>query len=183
VTRPDVVYVESATGLVYTGPAAGRAAVINTPGGGSSRNVRRPDLVPGVDPFIQNGGLLFLNSAAFAIPQPGTFGNLKRGMLHGPGFAQLDLVASKHWAIGRGRQDVEFRIEAFNVLNRNNFSNPVATLPNALPASAGAANTVQPGEAFTSGAAGTFGRLSSTVGRTVGLGTNRQMQFAFRLNF
>jgi hypothetical protein len=92
-------------------------------------------------------------------------------------------VASKHWAVGRGGQDVEFRIEAFNVMNRNNFMNPVATLPNALPANPGVANTVQPGEAFTPGAAGTFGRLTSTVGRTVGLGTNRQMQFALRVNF
>ncbi len=183
VTRPDVVYVDSATGGVYTGAAVGRAAVINTPGGGSSRNVRRPDVVPGVDPFITSGGLLFLNPAAFSIPQPGTFGNLQRGKLHGPGFAQLDLVAAKHWAVGRGGQDAEFRIEAFNVTNRNNFMNPVATLPNALPANPGVVNTVQPGEAFTSGAAGTFGRLTSTVGRTVGLGTNRQMQFAFRFNF
>jgi uncharacterized lipoprotein YmbA len=66
VTRPDVVYVESATGAVYTGPAAGRVAMVNTPGGGSSRNVRRPDLIPGVDPFIKDGGLLYLNPAAFA---------------------------------------------------------------------------------------------------------------------
>jgi hypothetical protein len=183
VTRPDVVYVESATGLVFTGPAAGRVAVVNTPGGGSSRNVRRPDLIAGADPFIKDGGLLFLNPAAFSIPKPGSFGNLQRGKLHGPGFMQFDMMASKHWGIGQGGQDVEFRIEAFNILNSNNFSNPVATLPNALPASAGAANTVQPGEPFTAGAAGTFGRLTSTVGRTVGLGTNRQMQFAFRVNF
>ena len=32
-------------------------------------------------------------------------------------------------------------------------------------------------------AAGTFGRFTSTVGRTVGLGTPRQAQFALRLNF
>lgn len=183
VTRPDVVYVESATGLVYTGPAAGRVAVINTPGGGSSRNVRRPDLIPGVDPFIKDGGLIFLNPAAFAIPKPGMFGNLKRGELHGPGFVQLDMVASKHWGLGSAGRDFEFRMEFFNILNQNNFSNPVGTLPSALPANPGVANTIQPGEPFTSAAAGTFGRLTSTVGRTVGLGTNRQVQFAFRVNF
>ena len=32
-------------------------------------------------------------------------------------------------------------------------------------------------------AAGQFGKLTSTVGRTVGLGTNRQVQFGIRLNF
>jgi hypothetical protein len=33
------------------------------------------------------------------------------------------------------------------------------------------------------GTAGTFSSLTSTVGRTVGLGTNRQVQFAFRYSF
>ena len=36
---------------------------------------------------------------------------------------------------------------------------------------------------YTSAAAGTFGTITSTVGRTVGLGTSRQVQFALRLNF
>jgi hypothetical protein len=46
------------------------------------------------------------------------------------------------------------------------------------------ANQLQPGQPFTQAAAGaTFGLLRSTVERTVGLGTNRQIQFALRLNF
>jgi hypothetical protein len=63
----------------------------------------------------------------------------------------------------------------------------VGTLPNAIPTGAAgttpASTTVQPGQPFTTAAAGTFGRLTQTVGTTVGLGTNRQVQFAFRLNF
>ena len=51
ITRPDVVYRDGA-GSFFLNPAADRVAVINTPGGGASRNVRRPDLVPGVDPII-----------------------------------------------------------------------------------------------------------------------------------
>ena len=59
-----------------------------------------------------------------------------------------------------------------------------ASLPNALPTSSlTEANRVQPGQPFTSAAAGTFGRATSTVGTTVGIGTNRQIQLAFRLNF
>ncbi|MGH9140802.1 MAG: TonB-dependent receptor, partial [Vicinamibacterales bacterium] len=182
VTRPDVVYVDG-TGTVFTNPAAGRAAVINTPGGGASRNVRRPDLIPGVDPFITSGGVLFLNPAAFAAPAPGTFGNLERNSIHGPGFQQVDFVASKHFAFG-GLRNVEIRVEVFNLFDRANFSNPVGTLPLALPAnSTTEANKLQPGQAYTSGAAGPFGTVTSTVGRTVGLGTARQVQFAFRLNF
>ena len=96
------------------------------------------------------------------------------------------MVIVKRIGVGRG-PNVELRAEIFNLLNRNNFANPVGTLPNALPTGAAgttpASNTVQPGQAYTSAAAGTFGRLTSTVGTTVGLGTNRQVQFAFRLNF
>jgi hypothetical protein len=161
------------SGTVFNNPAAGRTAVINTPGGGNSRNVRRPDLVAGVDPFIAGGGVLFLNPAAFATPKPGTFGNLERGSLHGPLFSQIDLVLAKHFPFGGGR-NVEFRTEIFNLFDRANFSNPVATLPNALPSAATTeANKVQPGQAYTSAAAGTFGAITSTVGRTVGLGTSR----------
>jgi hypothetical protein len=182
ITRPDILYMDGA-GNFFNNPAAGRTPVINTPNGGASRNVRRPDVVPGVDPFITSGGLLFLNPAAFATPLPGTYGNLQRGALHGPGFAQVDLVVAKHFALN-GPRNAEFRIEVFNVFDRTNFSNPVATLPNALPTTAlTEANRVQPGQAFTPAAGGTFGTLTSTVGRTVGLGTNRQVQLALRLNF
>ncbi len=182
VTRPDIVYVDAA-GNVFLNLAAGRTAVVNTPGGGASRNTRRPDVVPGVDPFIEDGGLIFLNPAAFAIPKPGTFGNLERNSIHGPSTRQLDLVLAKQFGIGRGA-NVEFRLEIFNLFNQANFANPVGTLPNALPTTAlTEANKVQPGQPFTPGAAGTFGRLTSTVGTTVGLGTARQTQLGFRLNF
>jgi hypothetical protein len=45
------------------------------------------------------------------------------------------------------------------------------------------ANRVQPGQPYSAAAAGTFGRLTGTVGRTVGLGTPRQVQLALRLMF
>ena len=148
VTRPDVLYVDGA-GSYFNNPAAGRTAVVNTPNGGASRSVRRPDLVPGVNPFLTNGGLLFLNPAAFATPVAGTYGNLERGSLKGPGFAQLDMVIAKHFALN-GARNAEFRVEIFNLFNRTNFSNPVATLPNAIPTTAlTEANRVQPGQAFT----------------------------------
>ena len=182
IVRPDVVY-RDATGNIFANPAAGREAIVNVPGGGASRNVRRPDLVPGVDPFIKDGGLLFLNPAAFATPAPGTFGNLERNSIHGPAFRQVDFFASKKIALG-GRANVELRAEVFNVLNTVNFSNPIGTLPQAIPTAAlTEANRVQPGQPYTAAAAGTFGRLSGTVGRTVGLGTPRQVQFAARVSF
>jgi hypothetical protein len=177
VVRPDVAYVDAA-GVVFSTPAAGRVAVINTPGGGASRNVRQPNLVPGVNPYLKNG-TQWLNPAAFAVPAPGEFGDLTRGLLRGPSFNQLDAVFAKRIPLA-GRSDIELRAEVFNLFNRDNFANPVATLPNALGTST---NQIQPDQPYTAAAAGTFGKLTSTVGRTVGLGTNRQAQFALRVNF
>ena len=183
VTRPDILYRDTASGLYYTGPAAGREAVINTPGGGASRNVRRPDVVPGVDPFIEDGGLIFLNPAAFATPLPGTFGNMERNSVHGPNFRQTDFFFSKEFSTG-GRSNLQFRMEVFNLFDTVNFANPGGTLNAAIPATVGQASTVQPGQPYTAAAAGpAFGRLTGTVGRTVGLGTPRQIQFALRFQF
>ncbi len=170
----------------------GFAAVINTPGGGASRNIRRPNLVQGANPFLNNN-LNMINPAAFATPAPGTYGDFPRNALSGPNFKQVDLTLSKKFRFNE-TMNVEFRTEFFNIFNNPNFANPSTTLSNALPNltyaaatqtfSAGTSNVVQPGQAFTQGAAGTtFGLLRSTVGRTVGLGTNRQIQFAFRFSF
>ncbi|MGH9802168.1 MAG: TonB-dependent receptor, partial [Blastocatellia bacterium] len=177
IVRPDVVYVDAA-GLVYQTPAAGRSAVINTPRGGASRNVRRPDLIAGVNPFL-NSDRTILNPAAFAAPKPGAFGNLERNSIHGPSFFQQDFILAKKFAITE-TANIEFRTEVFNLFNVTNFGNPPGTLPNVLGTGT---NQLQPGQPFTSAAAGTFGILNRTVERTVGLGTNRQIQFALRLNF
>ncbi len=177
ITRPDIVYVDAA-GNVFGSPAAGRTAVMNTPGGGNSRNVRRPDLLPGVNPFI-NKDRTILNPAAFAIPKPGTYGNLVRNQIHGPRFVQQDLIVAKKFAI-RESTNIEFRTEVFNIFNSTNFATPPAQLPNTY----GAGATLQPGQPFTAALAGSaFGVVNRTVERTVGLGTNRQIQFALRLNF
>src|SRR4029077_14067146 len=129
ITRPDVVYVDAA-GNVFGNPAAGRTAIINTPGGGNSRNVRRPNLIPGVDPYLKNGNQ-WLNPAAFAIPAAGEFGNLQRGAIRGPSFRQLDLVLVKGIPTG-GRSQLDLRFEVFNVFNTINYALPSGRLNNAL---------------------------------------------------
>ena len=186
ITRPDVVYRHNSTGAITTAPvlAGGvpvTTAIINTPGGGSTRNVRRPDVVSGVDPFLKSGGLTFLNPAAFATPAPGTFGNYVRNTLHGPGLTQLDLTLAKAIPIHE-QKNLEFRAELYNLLNHTNFANPFAVLPSSLGTAANQLQPSQPFSASTSGA-GTFGLLQSTVGRGIGLGTNRQVQLSLRLNF
>ena len=169
----------------------GFVAVINTPGGGASRNVRRPDLVPGVNPYL-TADRLTVNPAAFTTPAPGTFGNVPRNFLSGPHFQQIDVVFNKKFKFTEST-NLEFRTEIFNIFNRANFDVPGTRLNLALPTvgqtggvytiSSGA-NVVQPGQPYTAGAAGgTFGLLRQTVSRDVGLGTSRQIQFALRLNF
>ena len=51
------------------------------------------------------------------------FGNAPRNSVRGPKFWQVDAVASKQVALV-GRTMLEFRLEAFNVLNRTNFRAP-----------------------------------------------------------
>ncbi len=156
ISRPDNI---TANGITVT----------NIPGG-NSRGTQRPDLVPGVDPYLKDG-VRWLNPAAFATPQPGTFGNLPRNFLRGPGFAQVDLMFSKDLRF-TATQGVQFRVEIFNIANRLNYESPAATLPNGAP-----------GAAFTDAAAGTFGYMLGPLNRTVGLGTARQTQLSLRYTF
>ncbi|HXS00804.1 MAG TPA: hypothetical protein VN724_09540, partial [Pyrinomonadaceae bacterium] len=166
----------------------GFVGVINTPGGGASRNIRRPNLIPGVSPYLNNDRNI-INPAAFSIPLPGAFGDLPRNALRGPNFRQFDLVFNKRFPITEST-NLEFRTEIFNIFNFANFAVPSTTLNNALPTvnTAGVLSTggLQPGSSngfSQSQAGGTFGLLRQTVERTVGLGTSRQIQFALRLNF
>jgi hypothetical protein len=157
ISRPDTTAVNGAT-------------LINIPGG-NSRGTQRPDLVPGVNPYLTSGGVRWLNPAAFTTPQPGTFGNLPRNFLRGPEFWQLDLMFSKDLRF-LNTQNVQVRLELFNITNRLNFENPAATLPNGTP-----------GVPFTDAQAGTFGYILGPLNRTVGLGTARQTQISLRYSF
>lgn len=168
----------------------GFIGVPNVPGGGASRNVRRPTVVSGQSFYLDNDRNI-INPAAFAIPVAGQFGDLERNALLGPNFRQFDVVLAKKFYIGE-TMNFEFRTEVFNIFNITNFAAPSARLNDALPSvsfnSTGNFYTVgsglQPGEAYTQSTAGsTFGLLRQTVERSVGLGTNRQIQFAFRFNF
>jgi hypothetical protein len=188
IARPDILYRDTLTGLYYESPVIGASgqvestAVVNVPGGGSSVQVRRPDLVPGVNPYVATSTGYYLNPAAFAIPQPGTYGNLGRNALRGPGFAQLDATVSKRFPISE-KVAIELRGDIYNLLNHPNFANPPSQLGDPVPSSPGGLG-LPPGSALTPSAAGTgYGLLSSTVSQFIGLGTARQIQLALRLVF
>ena len=157
ISRPDNVTVNGVT-------------VTNIPGG-NSRGTQRPDLIPGVDPYLNGGGVRYLNPAAFTTPQPGAFGNLPRNFLRGPNFWQADLVVSKDFRFASS-QGIQVRVEMFNIANRLNYENPAINLPNGTP-----------GVPFTDAQAGTFGYMLGPLNRTVGLGTPRQMQLSLRYSF
>lgn len=185
-TRPDIVYQVNSTGQFVSAPivqngAVLTTAVINNPFGGAFRNNRRPDVVAGVNPFLSVGDSRYiLNPAAFSIPKPGTFGDLGRYALHGPGLSQLDFTLHKKFIIREAR-NIELRAELYNILNKANFANPPATLANGLGTSA---TQLQPGQSFTPSTAGAaFGIANSTVSKDVGLGAQRQIQLSLRFNF
>jgi Carboxypeptidase regulatory-like domain/TonB dependent receptor len=151
IARPDTVTVNGVT-------------ITNVPGG-NSRGTQRPDLVPGVDPYLKQG-VRWLNPAAFAAPLPGTFGNLPRNLLRGPNFWQIDLMTSKDFRFGQ-TQGIQVRVDVFNLMNRLNYESPAAALP---------AGVV--GLPFNDATAGTFGYMLGPLNRTVGLGTARQTQIS-----
>lgn len=63
----------------------------------------------------------YLNPAAFSTPPAGTFGNVGRNSIDGPGYANLDFAISRGFNVGRAGR-LELRAEAFNLLNRINYT-------------------------------------------------------------
>ena len=63
---------------------------------------------------------------ALSLPIPGTFGNVSRGSLRGPGLVSVDTSLFKKFKISE-RWNLQLRAEVFNILNHSNFSlaNPI----------------------------------------------------------
>jgi carboxypeptidase family protein/TonB-dependent receptor-like protein len=65
----------------------------------------------------------YFNRAAFAQPEPGTYGNEKRNSLVGPHFWNVDLAVSREISVV-GMQRLELRLETFNLFNTFNWGDP-----------------------------------------------------------
>jgi hypothetical protein len=98
---------------------------------GTGENRDRVDLVG--DPFtgfssaIANSlAIQYITKAAFANPATGTFGNIGRNPIYGPGFGSVDFSVFKKTPITE-RVQAEFRVEIFNLFNRTNYANPSTT--------------------------------------------------------
>lgn len=62
------------------------------------------------------------NTAAFAVPAVGTFGNAGVGILRGPGINNWDMAASKRFLLFSESRWIQFRGELFNAWNHTQFS-------------------------------------------------------------
>jgi len=128
---------------------------------GDSRNPIRPSWNPAfVGNVILGGPNQYFNPNAFILPPTGTYGNVGRDVLTGPGLASLDFSVVKSTALSE-RVHLQFRAELFNLLNRANFGSPNAVV---------------------------FSSASSTPASTAGVITNtattsRQIQFGLKLLF
>jgi hypothetical protein len=80
---------------------------------------RRPDLVGDANgpKTIEQ----WFNTGAFAAPAPNTFGNAPRSVVRGPWRHWTDLALFKNFAVNN-QVRMQFRLEAFNVLNETNFT-------------------------------------------------------------
>jgi hypothetical protein len=149
----------STLGILRTGVADTVYLGTNTFGNGDFIN-QRPDCVAGIDPYAHPQTISdWLNPAAFSMPAAGTFGTCGRNTIYGPNFRSVDFSVLKEAKLGESR-NLEFRAEFFNIFNHPAFGQPDTTFGT-------------PG----------FGEIFNTLGRTLGAGTSRQIQFALKFNF
>ncbi len=160
----------AALGILRTGVASTVHIGTNTFGNGDFTN-QRPDRVPSVSQYGTGSGPdNFLNPAAYKMPLPGTFGNLGRNTFYGPSYKQIDFSILKKTRLTESK-NFEFRAEMFNLFNHPNFDEPNGFF-------GGTTNAQNQFVPFPS-----FGQIFNTLGRTLGVGTSRQIQLALRFNF
>jgi len=133
----------------------------NPTNNGDSRNPIRPSWNPAFNGLVILGRPdQYFNPEAFIVPVSGTYGNVGRDSLTGPGIVELDVSALKATTIF-DRVNLQVRAEFFNVLNHTNFGTPNTVVYSA------AASAPSP----------TAGVITSTAT------TSRQIQFGLKLNF
>jgi len=116
----------------------------NRSGDGDIRNPDRPDLNPSfTGPIVTGNPAKWFNPNAFSLPPVGTYGTLGRGSFTGPGLADVDFSILKTTRISEG-MTLQFRTEAFNILNHPNFGTPNTTVfsGSSINASAGYIGTL-----------------------------------------
>ncbi len=134
----------------------------NVSGDGDTRNPDRPSVNPSFSgPIVLGTPNQWFNPNAFVLPAFGTYGNLGRGTLTGPGLVAVDVSLFKNTKISE-KMTLQFRAECFNLPNHANFGTP-----NAI--------------AFSKNSAGQF-IVSPSAGLITATATpSRQIQFGLKL--
>jgi hypothetical protein len=65
----------------------------------------------------------WFDPTAFTLPENGTFGNLRRNALYGPGYQNENLSAGKYFDIHE-QMKLQFRIDTTNIFNHTNYNLP-----------------------------------------------------------
>lgn len=100
----------------------------NPTGNGDTRNPVRPSRNPAFTGRVVEGGpAQYFNPAAFLAPDAGTYGNVGRDVLTGPGVSGLDASLLKITPLSE-KVRLQFRAEFFNLLNHANFATPNAVV-------------------------------------------------------
>ncbi|MSO20671.1 MAG: TonB-dependent receptor [Acidobacteria bacterium] len=118
---------------------------------------------------ILGGPDKYFEPGAYVLPLLGTYGNVGRNTLVGPGLVNVDLNLEKVFSLGEGK-NLNFRTEVFNLFNRANFGIPDPTI---YSTPAVLTTEIVP-DNFRRGAAG---RINNTIT------TSRQLQFALKFVF
>jgi Carboxypeptidase regulatory-like domain len=91
---------------------------------GDTRNPVRPSWNPSfTGPVVLGGPTEYFNPTAFIQPTAGTYGNVGRNSLQGPGLSQTDFSLTKR-ILFTERLNLQFRSEFFNIFNHTNFNTP-----------------------------------------------------------
>lgn len=109
------------SGFPFTANLRGDTAGV---GAGTGGIFVRPNAVPGVDWKLKGSERTtarYFNTSAFSQPAAGTFGNVGRNTLIGPGLVNVDAVLARSVRL-REKANLQFRAEFFNALNTPNFS-------------------------------------------------------------
>jgi Carboxypeptidase regulatory-like domain/TonB dependent receptor/TonB-dependent Receptor Plug Domain len=91
-------------------------------------NFSRPDVVLGQPAWISSSsapGGRIINAAAFAIPTTRRQGTEARNDIPGFGLTEVDFSIGRKFAFTE-RISLQFRTDAFNLMNHPNFTNPIA---------------------------------------------------------
>ena len=69
----------------------------------------------------------YLIPSVFGLPDLGTYGNLAKDALRGPGLFNTDIGTFKNFSL-REHLQIQFRAEFFNIFNHTRFNNPNTTV-------------------------------------------------------